>query len=382
MTAITSCAAGPDNIANRKMVVTGYADLVDRKYSESLVEATKLQSAVNNFCEIPDSAKMEAAKKQWIEARKSYAQTEVFRFYDGPIDNGTTGVESLLNAWPLDEVYVDYVEGDQRSGIINNLKDYPEIKKELLIGLNEKGGEENIATGFHAVEFLLWGQDLNNAGPGARPVNDYIDENRNASRRKIYLQLTTDLIVENLKYLTQQWQPDKKDNYRYSFENANANISLQKIITGIAILSKVEMAGERMFTAYDNANQEDEQSCFSDNTKADLVDDLQGILKVFYGNSYLKNSSSNGLVTIVVGENSLAGLLRSTDSELFNETVTLLNKCITNLDNIYQPFDQALILEKEREKLYTAILSMQDLGDQFSRVAEKLGLTINVNAVS
>lgn len=99
-------------------------------------------------------------------------QSEVFRFYDGPIDDEALGLEGLINAGPLDEAYIDYIEGDPDSGLVNDLT--RTLSADLLIQLNEDGGEKNIATGYHAVEFLLWGQDRDANGPGQRPATDYV----------------------------------------------------------------------------------------------------------------------------------------------------------------------------------------------------------------
>ena len=81
----------------------------------------------------------------------------------------TDGPEGLINAWPLDEAYIDYVEGDPAAGVVNDPDTYPTIDAELLTSLNEQGGEANISTGWHAIEFLLWGQDLSTDGPGDAP---------------------------------------------------------------------------------------------------------------------------------------------------------------------------------------------------------------------
>ena len=59
---------------------------------------------------------------------------------------------------------------------------FPEITAEALTAANEEGGETNISTGWHAIEFLLWGQDLSATGPGARPATDYTTA-PNAERR-------------------------------------------------------------------------------------------------------------------------------------------------------------------------------------------------------
>jgi len=374
-TFLTSCKSINNNVEILpKNTISGYCDIVFATYSDANTLAMELQSATNLLVTEPSEANLEKAKTAWRSAREVYGKTEAFRFYDGPIDNGTTGVEGLLNAWPLDEIYVDYVVGNQNTGIINNTEEYPTINKELLKKMNENGGEENISAGFHAIEFLLWGQDLDSLGPGNRPFSDYLPETKNAERRKVYLSTAVELLIENLNYLKLEWEAGKADNYRATFINDNPNISLQKIITGIAVLSKVEMAGERMFTAYDNANQEDEQSCFSDNTKSDLIFNLGGIINIFYG-TYVRSDKTTMEVT------GIDEIIKSHNVKLYEETEVLIKKCMNHLQQIYYPFDRAIVLEDKRPQVMKAVLSMQELGEQFAKVATELGLTINVNVV-
>ena len=156
-----------------------------------------MDAAIDAFVADPTDETLEAAKQAWLAARDDYGLTEAFRFYGGPIDDEETGPEGLINAWPLDEAYVDYVEGDEAAGIVNDPDAYPTIDAELITSLNEEGGEANISTGWHAIEFLLWGQDLSADGAGARPVTDYT-EAANADRRLTYLTVTSDLLLEHL----------------------------------------------------------------------------------------------------------------------------------------------------------------------------------------
>ena len=168
-----------------KAVVLNYANLVHANYSDVLASALTLQKAITAFAAAPSAQGLEDAKKAWLAAREFYGQTEVFRFYSGPIDDDK-GPEGRLNAWPLDESYIDSVVGKPKSGIVNNPK--IKINKANLAKLNERGGEENIAAGWHAIEFLLWGQDLSETLPGQRPFEDYVDGKApNADRRRAYL---------------------------------------------------------------------------------------------------------------------------------------------------------------------------------------------------
>ena len=99
--------------------VATYSDIAYATYTDSLNTARNLDTAINALVANPTAQTLEAAKMAWLAAREPYLQTEVFRFYGGPIDNDTDGPEGLLNAWPMDEAYVDYVEGDPSAGIIN-----------------------------------------------------------------------------------------------------------------------------------------------------------------------------------------------------------------------------------------------------------------------
>ena len=246
-----------DVAALKAEVVANYAAGVHALYSESLRSAQVMDVAIDAFLAEPTPATLEAAKRAWLRVRDDYGPTEAFRFYSGPIDNETDGPEGLLNAWPMDESYVDYVAGNPAAGIINMPDAYPTIDAALLVSLNEEGGEENVSTGWHAIEFLLWGQDLNANGPGSRPVSDYTTAD-NADRRGIYLATASDVLLGHLQELVDAWAPGQSDNYRAEFMALDRNAALTNIITGIGELSRGELAGERMTVAYEARSQEDE----------------------------------------------------------------------------------------------------------------------------
>ena len=173
---LTACGSDDGgSSASMSDAVETYADGVHASYEASLESATAMDAAIDAFVADPTEDTLEAAKQAWLDARGDYGPTEAFRFYGGPIDNEETGPEGLINAWPMDEAYVDYVEGDAEAGIINDPDTYPTIDAALVESLNEEGGETNISSGWHAIEFLLWGQDLSEDGPGARPASDYAD---------------------------------------------------------------------------------------------------------------------------------------------------------------------------------------------------------------
>lgn len=313
-------------------VVQHYSTLVYANYSDTITAAKQLQKAVHAFLAKPSQATQDAARKAWLDAREFYGQTEAFRFYDGPIDN-ENGPEGQMNAWPMDESYVDYVEGDDKAGIINNRKEA--ITKKHLAELNEHDGEENISTGWHAIEFMLWGQDLSETGPGARPFTDFIDGKKpNADRRRQYLKVVTELLIDDLESVAKEWKPGVKNNFRATFDKGGEE-SLRKIFVGLGSLSRGELAGERLEVAMASRDQEDEHSCFSDNTHRDAVTNAQGIQNVWLG-SYqrLDGSSLKGP--------GLRDWVAAHDQAVAEKTSLQIAKSVSSAQTIPAPFDQAI----------------------------------------
>ncbi|MEO1267920.1 MAG: imelysin family protein, partial [Myxococcota bacterium] len=182
---------------------TNYAQIVLASYEDSLTTAQALDQSLQAFVATPSDQTLTAARDAWRASREPYLQTEVYRFYDGPIDNPDTGPEGLLNAWPLDENYIDYTATEAMAGIVNDTA--TTIDGASLESLNEKDGEKNIATGYHAIEFLLWGQDTSDTGPGERPHTDFLTDGSgtaaNQDRRGQYVTVSSTLMLSHLQQM-------------------------------------------------------------------------------------------------------------------------------------------------------------------------------------
>jgi putative iron-regulated protein len=357
---------GDDGDGDMAEVAETYAANVYASYSDTLAKAQALQTAVDAFLASPSESTLSAARQAWIDARVPYGQTEVFRFYDGPIDNPDDGPEPQLNAWPLDEAYIDYVEGMPQAGIINDTTAFPTITVDVITEQNENGGEANISAGYHAIEFLLWGQDLSADGPGARPYTDYVDAGtaENQDRRRTYLQLVTQLLVDDLTHVTDQWKPDA-DNYRADFV-AGGKASIQKILLGMGSLSGAELSGERMTVALDNRDQEDEHSCFSDNTHDDLYANALGIQNVYLG----RYGDHDGP--------GIEDLVRAKDAALADTLTSQIAASVAAIQAIPAPFDQAIMNDADRALVTTAIQDLQTQTETTVEAATALGITINL----
>ncbi len=351
-----------------KPVLDEYAQIVYANYDDTLNSAKAMQTAITAFLAQPSADTQQAAQKAWRDAREFYGQTEAFRFYGGPIDDDK-GPEGRINAWPMDESFVDGVQGKPDSGLINNKKFT--ITKKSLSAQNERGGEENIATGYHAIEFLLWGQDLSETGPGNRSYTDFVDGKApNADRRRKYLQVVTELLVDDLSYLVKAWQPDSKKNYRTRFVKGGQE-SLRKMFVGLGSLSRGELAGERLEVALNSQDQEDEHSCFSDNTHRDVVTDALGIENVWLG--HYKRADG----TLIQGP-SMRDLVAAKDNALAERTSKQIAASVAAATDIHAPFDREIVGAKDapgRQRIQKTVDSLVQQSKDLVDAANAAGIT-------
>jgi putative iron-regulated protein len=324
-----------------------------------------MAAAIDRFLEDPTRARLAGARRAWLAARDDYIVTEPFRFYGGPIDDPKTGPEGLINAWPMDEAYVDYVRGDPRAGIVNDRRTYPQITADVIVEANEKGGETNISSGWHAIEFLLWGQDRSARGPGARPASDYATA-PNAARRATYLRLSTDRLLSDLRSVRAPWAP-RGGAYRATFL-ADPDRALTNILRGVGALNSGELAGERMAVALESKDQEDEHSCFSDNTNADVVNDLKGIRMVYMG------APSGAAGT------SLDALLTEVDPQLARTLRAKLDATLAKAQAFPVTFERMIAAPSgstENKALADVLASIEAQGADLAKAAKALGVKVN-----
>jgi putative iron-regulated protein len=330
-----------------KDVLKNYADIAQAAYADSLDTANTLKLAVDAFLAKPNEDNLHAARAAWIAARIPYMQTEAFRFGNAIVDDW----QDRVNSWPLDEGLIDYVAASYGTDSPENelyvanviahtsltiggkMIDTSKITKELLAEkLQEAGGvEANVATGYHAVEFLLWGQDLNGTGPGngARPASDYDTKqctNGNCDRRAQYLSAATRLLVDDLAWIAAQWAPGGAA--RKTIEQDSDEAGLTAIMTGLGSLSYGELAGERIKLGLMIHDPEEEHDCFSDNTHASHFFDALGIRNVYLG-AYRRVDRS-----MVTGP-SISDLVRAKSPEVDAEIRARLDATMDAMNAMY-----------------------------------------------
>lgn len=409
-------------VAKTSDIVQTYAKIATTNYNDALNDAVKLQTAVNTFTQNPTEETFQAAKDAWIHSRESYGQSEIFRLSNGPIDaeenwisEAYGALEGQINAWPLDENMIDYTidaDGKKTSGNIIDTAgafnpggeqstevDVTTITKEALTNLNENGGEANVSTGYHAIEFLLWGQDQDYSNfikdqvtsgdlvAGQRPLSDFTSD-VNAPRRLAYLKAVTDKLVEDLQIVASAWD-NKVDGttglYKAALlntlegENADKNIdektAMKQIFSGMGVFIKSELANERIAVAVLTPSEEDEHSCFSDNTHRDIATNYQGFKNVLLG---IYEGKKLGKAPI--------DALNEEDKKRVTALMTSIEAKIASVDEVARTsrhFDRQIISTDPQSKVIVKLKNeMRKLGDEMVNVAKANGIDLTVDDVT
>ncbi|NDV01023.1 imelysin family protein [Pseudoroseicyclus tamaricis] len=338
LSASAAMAQSPQDVA------ATYVDIAEAAYADAVDGAEALQAAVEALIAEPSEETLSAARAAWVASRPAYMQTEVFRFGNPIVDDW----EGKVNAWPLDEGLIDYVDASYFGGAENSFADLNVIASEsftlngeevdaaeitpalLEETLQEAGGNEaNVATGYHAVEFLLWGQDLtaDADSAGDRPWTDFAAGEActggNCERRAEYLSTATDLLLSDLSWMAGQWEEGGEARAAVMEDSAPA----VRILTGMGSLAYGEMAGERIKLGLLLQDPEEEHDCFSDNTPASHYGDVLGIANVWYG-------TYTGPDGEVVDGTGLGELVSAADAELAATFETQLEAALASADDL------------------------------------------------
>ena len=374
-------------------ILVNYSNIAEAKYKDALILAKEMHSSIEKFMNNTNESNFIDVKDSWLKARTIYQQTEVFRFGNPLVDDW----EGKVNAWPLDEGLIDYVDNtnyypsendfsnfnviaNKKLKVEGELIDASVINPKLLSNkLHEIGGNEaNVATGYHAIEFLLWGQDLNGneSGSGNRPYTDFDLEactNDNCDRRREYLVAASQLLIEDLQYIQSVWSPEGQA--RLDLLNDQKN-GLKRILIGMGSLSYGELAGERMKLGLMLHDPEEEHDCFSDNTHNSHYYNVVGINNVFLG----KYKSLDGKV---VSGPSISSLLSEVDNGLNKKTKKSIKNTLKSMKKIVKSANKGvtydMLIAEGNEKGNQLIQNAVDSLIKQSKNIELTAAALNIN---
>ena len=127
-----------------------------------------------------------------------------------------------------------------------------------------------------------------------------------------------------------------------------------------------------MTVAFEERSQEDEHSCFSDNTVADIVANARGIQMVYHGE--YGGVSGPGI----------DALISAGDEEMADKLTAQIRNSVNSATNIPSPFDQHLMEGVSdqtygRQTVASTISLLEDQTDTIVDAAQKIGITISVS---
>jgi putative iron-regulated protein len=350
-----------------KAEIQGYAQLVADSYAASLADGQGLKTAISAFLTNPNDETLTRARDAWINGRRSWELTEAFRFYDGPIDVTDTEMGPIrrLDGWPIDPAAIDYVEDNPTSGIINNMK----LALTRATLLSQSQSSHAAITGWHAIEFLLWGQESATIGEaGDRPVTDYLPNQPNNDRRRAYLKLATDMLVEDLHYLVESWDPKSRNSYAAAFRLLNQREALGRVMNGIAQLTGQELANNRLAAALDTNDRKKLTSRFSATSYQDFVFALRGVRNVWTGD---QGGQTRPGLSVLVGR---------VDPALAQKILHALDHAEESIGLLQTPLERetlpALANSPARQNAERAIADLKSFASLIRDAGTKMGVAV------
>jgi putative iron-regulated protein len=156
-----------------------------------------------------------------------------------------------------------------------------------------------------------------------------------------------------------------------------ARTALTLALKGMGSLSGPELAGERLTVAYETKDQENEHSCFSDTTHADLVGNALRIQNLCTG----RYERADGSVLSGPG---LCDAIEARDATLGQRLRADLAASVAAVRAIPPPFDQAILGNDEtpsRKLVQRSIAAFEEQTKTITRVAAKLDLKMTLAVV-
>jgi putative iron-regulated protein len=373
VTFIWACGSSAGPTDPTMSVVRQYAVNLDANYKDTIIQAQALKAAVDAFVAAPTADGLVACQQAWLAAMRWYGQGEYSRFYGGPIDQAQGG----MNEWPIDESFIDYTVQNQNGGIINDPTDYPQLTTQILATADEKGGIENLSTGFHAIELLLWGQRPDpTQGPGTRPYTDYVDGGTaaNQDRRRTYLQVVTSILLDDMRGMEAQWNLSDKTSYASQLLAGTPHDAMTKVYRGLSQMAISELLYERMDDPLVAQDQKDEESCFSESTLDDLVANALGIEDAYLGHY-------ETLAGAVLQGPSISDLVKAMNPSLDSQVRQELALVRTTIGAIPPPFDHSVLApatSPEHMAVQAAVDAFQPMQGLLDQAAKALGVVNNL----
>lgn len=350
--------------------IKSYTHIVHNTYSKIYEDALIFEQSVNDFLALPSKKLLQNTQEKWLTLSNSLNKAEGFRFHNSPVDFvSESSKERSLNDkianWPIKYEYIDYTKDNAKSGVIQDKT--TKITKDFLESRHLESN--NSTTGIHVIEFLLWGEDLKKSKPGNRPYTDYISGNFFNDKRRDFLKLSTEILIQDLKLLVVAWDNAGTVNYYSQFTKLDQKKALGKIIEGLVKTLTIELANKAIITGINSKNKEYEKSAFSDNTYYDFINSFQSVKNIYFATyDSFKGSSFHDLI-------------KSKSPSLAQKIVNKISEIELAMKEIPNPYDKGILQSVEnsveRNKMLALASNLKELSSYLVEAARNIGLEIS-----
>lgn len=397
------CSVKPSE-SEKRAVLGAYREQAYRVYDDAYQSAKLMYERIDALVQNPSNETLLAARQAWQAARVPYSQTEALRFGHWFVDEW----EARVNSWPIDEGFIDYVDDGYlasetnawaRANIIGSDsiavagREVPLnyiVFKQLQMLESVADVEAVIVTGYHALEFMLWGQDRhgNGRGAGERPWTDFslsactdgavaaVSE-KPCRKRGEFVRTVAILLMRHLQEMREHWGAGE-GTPGTRLVQGDVDIGLMRILFGLSAMSAEELAGERMQVALLTHAPEEEQDCFSDDTHNSLWYNAKGIENFYYGRY-------GGRSAFSAPERSLSALAKRYYPDIaqeleqaFSQTREAMQRIREQGESGQQFVDQLIARENTTGNalIQAAIDRLQEQARLLNRLADTLGVEL------
>ncbi|MDQ7066834.1 MAG: imelysin family protein [Sulfurimonas sp.] len=176
-------------------------------------------------------------------------------------------------------------------------------------------------------------------------------------------------IVTDLSLVSSSWIDGDARNYRALLLEGDAKEALKTIYAAMGVFIKSELANERIAVAVLTPSEEDEHSCFSDNTHRDIATNYQGFKNVImatYKGAYYGTSPLDAMS--IDAKAKLRHLMLKIENKI--ASIDTIAKTSRHFDYQIRPNDpQSRVILKLKNEL-------RKLGDMMVIIAKQNGIRI------
>jgi putative iron-regulated protein len=293
----------PQLSASAKEIALDYVGQIGADLNQAGIEIEKLQSSIHTLIDDTSDESLNSSKQAWLNTHSTYELTTLHRYFatqllDEQNSLALMQLQYQINHWPIIPGYIDYVDGYPDSGIVHDIN--VNLDSDSLREQHGSFDVSEVSLGFHVIEFLLWGYDIDSV---ARPAADfyavlelspeemvqgYSLEQLSNNRRRLFLTVVVDTLVEDFQTLQSLWLTETP-SIRQHIESISATELVVILADSMSAMLTEELLLRSLYPMLNGDFVESIQSPYSRSTQNAVSSQLSGLERLL-----LERQTENG----------------------------------------------------------------------------------------